>query len=189
MTWELYSHKTAGAYHYENAFSDDEIKNIIELGENLDFKNGSVENGLINMNMRQNKISWITPNQESEWLFRKLTDYILHANENHFKYDLNSLENLQYTVYNEGDFYSRHMDIQSYGGGKNTRKISFSLQLIDPNEYEGGETVLIHGEDAPISKNKGTITFFPSYTLHEVSQITKGTRKSLVSWVRGPEWK
>jgi len=31
--------------------------------------------------------------------------------------------------------------------------------------------------------------FFPSYTLHEVTPVTKGTRYTLVGWVHGPAFK
>ena len=64
------------------------------------------------------------------------------------------------------------------------------MQLTDPSEYEGGETRL-HTSQAPfaIPQTKGTITLFPSYTLHDVKHITKGQRKALVGWVHGPRWK
>ena len=70
------------------------------------------------------------------------------------------------------------------------RKLSFTLQLTDPSEYEGGQT-MIHNAKEPwaIPQTKGTITFFPSYTLHEVLPVTKGTRKALVGWVHGPRLK
>jgi PKHD-type hydroxylase len=64
------------------------------------------------------------------------------------------------------------------------------LQLTDPEEYEGGQTYLITSQEPfPIAKEKGSITFFPSYTLHEVKPVTKGTRKALVGWIHGPRWK
>jgi PKHD-type hydroxylase len=30
---------------------------------------------------------------------------------------------------------------------------------------------------------------FPSYVLHRVKPVTKGTRNSLVAWISGPEFK
>ena len=38
-------------------------------------------------------------------------------------------------------------------------------------------------------RKKGTIIFFPSYTLHEVTKVTKGTRRALVGWATGPAFK
>jgi PKHD-type hydroxylase len=89
-----------------------------------------------------------------------------------------------------GDFYDGHVDHHFQGAGQFPRKLSFSMQLTDPSEYEGGSTRLITSHDPfAIPKTKGSITFFPSYTLHDVQPITKGTRKALVGWVLGPRWK
>ena len=38
-------------------------------------------------------------------------------------------------------------------------------------------------------KAKGTVLVFPSFLCHEVTPVTKGIRKSLVSWIEGPMWK
>ena len=49
------------------------------------------------------------------------------------------------------------------------------------------ETLFTNKEEYDVAKkDKGTITFFPSHVLHEVTPVTKGTRYSLVSWVQGP---
>ena len=40
----------------------------------------------------------------------------------------------------------------------------------------------------PHFKEKGSAMFFPSFTYHRVKPVTKGTRKSLVVWFRGPKW-
>ena len=73
---------------------------------------------------------------------------------------------------------------------ENVRKISLSLQLSDASEYEGGELLVTHGSKPDVArKNRGSITFFPSYIMHEVTPVTKGTRKSIVGWVTGPRWK
>jgi PKHD-type hydroxylase len=62
------------------------------------------------------------------------------------------------------------------------------MQLSDPSEYEGGD-LLLHTGDEPIviNKQKGMLVMFPSYTLHEVTPVTKGERYSLVAWVHGPK--
>jgi PKHD-type hydroxylase len=70
------------------------------------------------------------------------------------------------------------------------RKLSFSVMLTDPEEYEGGE-LLLKIDSFPITppNKKGTVIFFPSYVLHEVTPVTKGTRKTLVGWVLGPKFR
>ena len=39
---------------------------------------------------------------------------------------------------------------------------------------------------ATLSRATGSISFFPSYTIHEVKPVTRGTRYSLVGWACGP---
>ena len=72
------------------------------------------------------------------------------------------------------------------------RKVSFSVQLSNPSDYEGGDLRFYRHSttkfmEAP--KDKGTLILFPSWTIHEVTPVTAGTRYSLVSWVNGPRWK
>jgi PKHD-type hydroxylase len=70
------------------------------------------------------------------------------------------------------------------------RKLSISIQLTDPNEYEGGELYLYDDDKGTVmDKTQGTLILFPSYVLHEVVPVTKGTRNSLVTWVTGKQFK
>jgi len=70
------------------------------------------------------------------------------------------------------------------------RKLSLVLQLTDPEEYEGGDLELMTSSD-PIAvlKQRGLISVFPSFVLHRVTPVTKGTRRTLVVWACGPEFK
>jgi PKHD-type hydroxylase len=70
------------------------------------------------------------------------------------------------------------------------RKLSFTLQLSDPADYDGGELQLMNSKKPTIaSREQGYVMVFPSYTLHEVTPVTRGTRYSLVSWVTGKPFK
>jgi PKHD-type hydroxylase len=72
----------------------------------------------------------------------------------------------------------------------NTRKISITVQLSDPNDYEGGVLELNVGNTiVQMPKEKGCAVLFPSYILHRVTPVTKGIRKSLVLWVGGTTFK
>lgn len=86
--------------------------------------------------------------------------------------------------------YDWHIDI---GGEKiaSMRKLSYSI-LLNPNEYEGGQLVhKISKEEQSIEvmyKEEdltGAMVLFPSYLLHRITEITKGTRYSLVGWAHG----
>jgi len=70
------------------------------------------------------------------------------------------------------------------------RKILLSLQLSDQADYEGGRLVIEVGDGAyPAKTVRGIIIAFPSYVLHRGSSTESGVRKSLVTWVAGPEFR
>ena len=77
------------------------------------------------------------------------------------------------------------------------RKISLTINLNEPEEYEGGELKFDlgrHSEGDQIIvcdeiKTKGSIVVFPSFLPHCVSPVTKGTRYSLVLWTLGNPFK
>jgi PKHD-type hydroxylase len=187
-TWQLDTHEVNTYCYYDEVFSEEDLTKIEDLGASTTFEDARVATKILSA--RKTTVGWVRASEESSWLFRSLTDAIAHANNKWFNFDLNYIESLQFSVYNEGDFYEPHIDTAYQGLGQYPRKLSFTLQLTDPSEYEGGDVELItSGIPFPISKQRGTITFFPSYILHEVKPITKGTRKALVGWVHGPKWK
>jgi predicted 2-oxoglutarate/Fe(II)-dependent dioxygenase YbiX len=40
----------------------------------------------------------------------------------------------------------------------------------------------------PHFRDKGSALFFPSFSYHRVKPVTRGIRRSLVCWFRGPKW-
>ena len=99
-------------------------------------------------------------------------------------------EHLQYTRYDaaDKDFYGWHTDGSVKGDGP-PRKLSLTIQLSDPNDYEGGDFQLHGTKLSTVAKERGLTVCFPSYTLHQVTPVTKGVRKSLVVWLVGPPFK
>jgi PKHD-type hydroxylase len=70
------------------------------------------------------------------------------------------------------------------------RKLSFSLVLSDNSEYDGGTfEVMYSKKPEQLQQKKGRLLVFPSYMLHRVNPVTRGTRKSLVFWVVGPKFR
>ena len=73
------------------------------------------------------------------------------------------------------------------------RKLSITLMLSDPNDFEGGNLKFDFGSHEKnrykeISGNdnqQGSMIVFPSYKYHCVTPVTKGTRYSLVVWFNG----
>jgi len=73
------------------------------------------------------------------------------------------------------------------------RKISMTLNLNEPGAYDGGNLKFDFGphsggdrfHECEEIRPQGSIIFFPSYTYHQVTPITRGTRYSLVLWICG----
>jgi PKHD-type hydroxylase len=140
--------------------------------------------------IRKSKIKWIHYDEYSDWLYDKLKDLVIDANSQIWQFNLHSIvDSIQYTEYYEGGgHYDWHLDIGP--GLINHRKISITIQLSDPNDYEGGDLEIWSGGDfKKVEKLKGTSILFPSFLLHRVTPITKGIRKSLVLWVGGDSYK
>lgn len=181
---------------WENAFDDEKIKEIIEIGESLNISDAIVgtaspEVWEINHNIRKSSVSWIPLNEKTSWLYDTISYIVRKTNSDCFGFDLYGfVEHLQYTVYNgeSEDRYDWHIDVAN--GGISPRKLSLTLQLSDPSEYEGGQLELFFA-DTPfqVPKQKGLMCLFPSWTLHRVTPVTKGVRRSLVVWIAGPQFK
>ena len=130
-------------------------------------------------------ISWI-PFKEMGHMYRDLYKFILQANENHFGFgDIRITENAQFTEYPEGGFYDWHMDCDvSMQHEPPVRKISMTLLLNDPSEFEGGHLELMApGKFAELKQ--GHAICFASFLNHRVQPVIKGVRQSLVVWFGG----
>lgn len=178
--------------YYKDVFTEEELDKIITLSDSFPSEEayivGEESKNEVDKTTRQTEIKWFKVTPDAEWLYRKLTDIINDANDRYFGFELLYMESLQYSVYKKGDFYKEHVDMM-YSSVGVPRKLSFSLQLTDETKYEGGDLIIKTGDNAPAPRSKGTITLFPSYILHEVTPVTKGTRKALVGWVSGPPFR
>jgi PKHD-type hydroxylase len=170
-----------------------------------------VHGDLLNKDKRNSQNAWVP---STHWIGGFMWHYIERANRENFLYDLRCIdgEAIQFTKYTEGQFYGWHNDAGlatqykpvSVGNRQDglaedylnekvemVRKLSFVLQLSDPNDYEGGNLQLLDesGRSYIAPRKRGTMILFDSRTQHRVIKVTKGVRKSLVGWTVGPRWK
>lgn len=138
-----------------------------------------------NSTVRQTRLTWI----EDKELKELAMNYLLQANRNAFGLDVDFLPELQFGEYNEGSFYNWHHDINWENTTFSDRKLSIVIQLSDPTTYEGGDFEFLEIEQPEGFKDQGSILVFPSYNVHRVTEVTKGTRNSIVSWMEGPRWR
>ena len=111
-----------------------------------------------------------------------------------FGVEVSDIFDIQYTIYDgeEQGHYDWHFDTFWANNTEYDRKLSITIQLSDPNDYEGGDFIIDPQYEVPDKnklRQKGTVFVFPSPIRHKVSPVKKGIRKSLVAWVEGPKWK
>lgn len=139
--------------------------------------------------IRRSQVSWLNKTPDTAWVFEKLAHVVSSLNAQFFRFDLTGFgEALQLTNYDQSDhgMYGWHQDY----GGNASRKLSIVLQLTDPSRYEGGNLQIMTSTDPiTIQKKRGFIAAFPSYQLHQVTPVVRGSRQSLVAWVSGPQFK
>ena len=175
---------------WKNAFSKKECQTIINIAKNKGLIKGTTLNDNKTKDVRDSKISWLYSSDNIDWVFRRVTDITLNLNKRFFKFNLFGInEGFQFTNYKApSGKYGKHIDRAM---NIPVRKLSISIQLTNPKKYEGGELKLYNGkkEGSVMDKEQGTLIIFPSYTLHEITPITKGERDSLVTWVTGKQFK
>jgi PKHD-type hydroxylase len=199
-------------YWFQNSFSQAEIDRIIAENEPKTVEASTFSGA--DDSLRKSNITWIEKTQkawsrdveqtrppweeggdmcltiDNSWIFERFANMVQEANTNNFNFELWGMhEGIQYTVYKGGDkgFYCGHVD---HGKNFYKRKISMVCQLSDPDSYSGGD-LLIHTKNQPMTmpRGLGTVICFPSWMLHEVTPVLKGTRRSLVLWVSGPPFR
>ena len=169
----------------------DEIVELLDK-QDLEWEEGEVGNvngKTVDHKMRKCEVSWVTHTGLKKFLWK----YFVAANNTYsdWNFDLDTVEDIQYTVYKEGaDHYSWHTDsVQTTVKGK-CRKLSMTLVLND--DWEGSDFELKKTPNTPEMKiplRKGELLVFPSMMNHRVTPLSSGERKVLVAWAWGPLFK
>ena len=180
---------------WSSELSDEVIDGIIERCGTypiIDAVVGGDElDGIIDKSLRRSEVRWV--NDDSE-LRKLIWNYGSNANGSAFGFDIIDKFDIQYTSYHGSDFgcYNWLEDNNFLKEGYYDRKVTVVAQLSDSSEYEGGKFEFdINGEIISPDgfEKKGSIIAFPSFLKHRVTNVTKGTRNSLVSWIQGPHFR
>ena len=195
------------------ATMDDMKRDIGGAGEDLDTGHY----------VRDSEICWLN----DQWLYDMVWPHVLTANDKAgWRWEFDYGEPFQFTKYTEGGFYGWHSDGNSDHFGKfkrvipgvtpmteggyyptyyvndpsmigKVRKVSITINLNKPGEYEGGNLKFDLGPHATNDRYmeckeirpQGSMVVFPSFVHHQVTPIISGTRYSLVLWILGKPWK
>ena len=173
--------------------------------ENAYKSDGTMKKGAIKnlQKKRKSEIVWMN----DKWIYKEIHPFIHEANKKSgWNFDWDFSESCQFTKYGVGQHYGWHCDSwdkpydkpdEPNSHGK-IRKLSVTVSLSDPSEYEGGNLEFDFRNQVDWERNKkskikecteirprGSIIVFPSFVWHRVNPVTRGTRYSLVIWNLG----
>jgi len=165
------------------------------------------DNGRQDDNTRKVKVLHAQPGSFWELnpqIMNKLYEFCSNVNDEHFGYDINMMSQIDILEYTPGDHYIWHNDSGDTGLEAGMRKLTFTFELSDTDDYEGGQLVLgkdyLQGlangkteeemlESLAAQKEQGMAVAFSSFMLHKVYPLTEGKRYAMVIWMNGPRWK
>tara|TARA_B100000900_G_scaffold332527_1_gene293415 strand:+ start:2116 stop:2790 length:675 start_codon:yes stop_codon:yes gene_type:complete len=213
-------------YYFQSALSEKFCNEIVEYGKKhtlnpaLTFIDDTDPNSGLDFKINQNQltkdekkfvefkrksnIAWL----DDVWIYKEIRPFIEEANHKaNWNFDWDWTEPAQFTKYDVGQHYGWHADghHKPYEGksrGVNElgkiRKLSVTVSLTDPSEYDGGNLEFSFRNNKDYDTNpgsaihscleirpKGSIVVFPSFVWHRVTPVTRGTRYSLVLWNLG----
>jgi len=186
--WKSYVVET-----FEPIFTVKLCKEIIDLSSTLKKEQGKVghvgkEVGEYDKKRRHSTIRWI-PFNKMQPMYDDLIDLVQKINRNNFGFsNIQITEEAQVSEYSKGQFYHWHTDSSiDMNTEPPVRKLSMTLLLNDPSEFEGGN-LEIAGKKMSHMK-QGHAAIFASFLQHRVTPVTKGARKALVVWFSGEPFK
>ena len=151
---------------------------------------GTLSYGHTDANLRRSRIAFLGQDQQHAWLYQRLWAAVQVCNPQCFDVEVAGVEpNVQIARYDsaESGFYDWHFD---FGPAKPSRKLSISIQLSSSEDYDGGDLELLYGNvPKQLDRTRGAFIIFPSFMLHRVTPVTRGTRWSLVAWIYGKRWR
>lgn len=176
--------------------TSEDIDYILSRPEWKDLQEAAVLSGgvpTLNTEIRSSSTCWMKYDPDNAILWTKFLDMVWRVNQQYFQFDLSGfIEPGQLSIYtsNNKSHFGWHTDF-SIEHSYVPRKLSICILLNDPSEFEGGELQTMVNSDKvqTLEQAKGRAWAFPSWTLHQVTPVTKGVRKSLVLWVCGPGFK
>lgn len=196
------------------AISHDDCDFISDLGERLKKEKAEIRGGKTShmRHVRNSTIAWFTnPRNDQETkdmgnVYSIIDSAVMAAAQDMdlTHWNITDRQNFQYTVYTKGQYYDWHRDTfddphdEPWKGLM--RKLSFTLLLNDPQEYENGQfeldTSWKYGPHESWNRHfvleelfnigKGSMIVFQSQLWHRVRPVKSGKRKTLVGWYLGP---
>ena len=143
-----------------------------------------------NPRVRRSQVAFFGAEARHRWLYERIWECAQEINRLGLGVDISGVEgNIQLARYDSGElgFYDWHTDFAGY---RPLRKISISIQLSRSEDYDGGDLELFYlNQPHRAERARGALIAFPSFVLHRVAPVTRGTRWSRVARVLGARWR
>lgn len=173
-------------------FTEEECDAIIAIAELREFKDahiGASDNSRVDDEIRKTNVVWLEEDDDTHWFFERLNQIASKINFDKFQLQLDCFDSFQYSKYEVGCHYDWHTDIIENPDYGLYRKLSLSVMLSDPDDFEGGEFhISPSGNNASsvnVKASRGDVVAFYSHLPHKVCPVTKGERITLVTWCLG----
>ena len=122
--------------------------------------------------------------------FGNIRDVTKEANSSIFDFNLLGIIDQDYPQvfrYSAGDFYNMHIELTPMAP---SRKITFIVNLSDPNDYKGGNIEFLNIDADPSMLNEqGSCLIFPSFMPFKINEVTEGNKCIIIGHVHGAIFK
>ena len=175
-------------WHFPNSVPEDACTRLINSVEKLtseDAKVGGDAWGIVNKKVRDVKKIPLNP---GNGVGAQMAGMAMAANQYAWKFDVTYASQCDYLIYDEEGRYVDHIDTYMDPTQTSCRKLTVLAFLND--DFEGGRLYLKTDMEKIYPPQKtGTVLVFPSFMLHGVEPVTKGIRRTVVTWLNGPWFK
>lgn len=169
-----------------SVLDQDQLSTVRKLLDESQFVDGRLSAGVTARKVKNNQ----EIPQDSRVL-NQLNNIVMNSLYNHPVYQAAVIPHRVatpfYARYSPGQFYGDHVDDPVMGpmNGRYRTDVSTTLFLNDPDEYDGGETVIrTHFGDRKVKLAAGDAITYPSGSLHHVAEVTRGIRLVAVNWAQ-----
>lgn len=179
----------------DGVFDAEECRRIIALRDSLGWDDapipvardgsGPTRSHAVDTSVRRTERTHILATPDTQWIYDKLSDAVNTANDRAWGFRIGYMEPLQLLRYPTGGHFEWHSDLGDRGIAS-LRKVSSTILLSAPHEYDGGDLqFLTGGKELTPTRALGKAILFPSYMNHRVTPVTRGARYVLILWTVG----
>jgi PKHD-type hydroxylase len=178
-------------FNWGKILSDTQLREIEAAAETLELSPSEIseDNTAPSLDIRVTTTGFFNAKEHSRIL--ELGSTISgEANRKLYGFLIDAAVEAQLAVYkgSDGAHYNWHTDVGWADSSMYDRKITTTIILSNPEEYEGG-ALEFEGGELYTNVPRGTVITLPSYIRHKVHPVTKGIRVALVFWASGPRFR